>query len=217
MPVRRSSSRPLAAVLLAALGGVGCAGAAANTDATPPAAGPPATSGRANPADAEFMTGMIHHHAQAVQMAEWAPTHDAGQTVRTMSLRILISQKDEIALMQRWLADHGEPVPEPNPRGMPMRMGGMDHEMLMPGMLTPEQMEELDRARGAEFDRLFVRFMIQHHRGALVMVEELFASPGAAQNVIVYEFASDVFADQVAEIDRMERMLAEMPAGGADL
>ena len=194
----------LAVVVVAAA----CAGRAP----TPPAGQtpPPRAVRAASPAAVEFVTGMIHHHAQAVLMAGWAPTHDAGGTIRTLCQRILISQQDEIRLMQTWLGDNGQPVPEPNARGMTMTMGGAEHVMLMPGMLTEEQLGELDRARGAEFDRLFATYMIQHHRGAITMVEKLFASHGGTEDDFIYKLASDIFADQTAEIDRMERLLATM-------
>ena len=154
------------------------------------------------------MAGMIHHHAQAIVMSRWAPTHGASKSVTTLSERIINAQQDEILSMQRWLRSHGQPVPEPDPRGMMMEMGGMKHEMLMPGMLTDEQMKQLDAARGKDFDLLFLRFMIQHHQGAVTMVNDLFATPGAAQETSVYKMASDVFADQTTEIDRMQKMLA---------
>jgi uncharacterized protein (DUF305 family) len=159
------------------------------------------------------MQGMIHHHAQAIQMAELAASHDAGQGIRTLAQRIIISQRDEIALMQTWLRDNNEDAPAPNPNGAVMMMGGQQHVMLMPGMLTPEQMSELGRARGTQFDRLFLQGMIQHHEGALQMVEKLFASYGAAQDDLIYKFASDTFADQSSEIDRMRKTLDAMPGG----
>jgi uncharacterized protein (DUF305 family) len=161
------------------------------------------------------MSGMIHHHAQALVMAEMSPSHGASPAIQTLSRRILISQRDEIDLMQTWLRDVGAPVPEPNPRGMRMIMNGVEHDMLMPGMLTEAQVAELDAARGEVFDRLFVTYMIQHHRGAISMVETLFASHGGTEDERIYKFASDVFADQTAEIDRMETMLGNMtaPAG----
>ena len=174
----------------------------------------PAPARTASEADAYFMSGMIHHHAQALVMAGMAESHGAGQPLRSLSQRIIVSQTDEIALMQQWLAEHGQPVPEATPGPMRMRMGGMEHEMLMPGMLTEEQMAALDRARGAEFDRLFLEGMIQHHEGALTMVEELLASHGGAIDDFIYKFASDTFADQGIEIDRMQRMLDAMGAGG---
>ena len=108
----------------------------------------------------------------------------------------------------------GEQAPEATPTGLRMQMGGQEHEMLMPGMLSPEQMAQLDRARGTEFDRLFLTFMIQHHEGALLMVEDLFASYGGGADDLIYKIASDTFADQGSEIDRMQKMLDAMAAGG---
>ena len=160
-------------------------------------------------ADAQFMRGMIHHHAQAVVMAKWAPTHGAGADLRRLAERIVVAQQDEIALMQGWLRDKGEPVPEPTPGPMRMTMpDGTEHEMLMPGMLTEAELKQLDAARGAEFDRLFLTFMIRHHEGALGMVDELFASKGAGQDEDTFRLASDVFADQTTEIRVMKEMLA---------
>jgi uncharacterized protein (DUF305 family) len=153
-------------------------------------------------ADVHFMQGMIGHHAQAVTMAGWAPSHGAGGDVRILCERIVVSQQDEIASMQRWLRDHHETVPDANDRMA--QMPGM----LMPGMLTPEQMAQLEHATGSEFDQLFLRFMIQHHEGALTMVKALMESQGAAQDEVIFKFASDVNADQTAEIDRMAHLLA---------
>jgi uncharacterized protein (DUF305 family) len=161
-------------------------------------------------ADVHFMTGMISHHAQAIAMAKLAPTHGASSSVRTLAARIINAQTDEIVLMQQWLSDRRKPVPEPRPTGMRMVMNGMEHDMLMPGMLTPEQMKQLDAAQGKEFDRLFLTFMIQHHSGAVAMVKDLFAVPGAGQEDVVFKFASDVNTDQTTEIARMERMLAAL-------
>src|SRR6476469_9485490 len=114
--------------------------------------------------------------------------------------------------MQRWLRDRGKPVPEPG-TGMKMSMGHGQHEMLMPGMLTEAQMRQLDQARGPEFDRLFLRFMIQHHRGAVSMVTALFGTTGAARDEAVFKFGNDVSVDQTTEVARMERMLATLPPG----
>lgn len=161
-------------------------------------------------ADVQFMSGMIHHHAQAIVMAKWAPSHAAGSSVRTLAARIINAQQDEIATMQTWLRDRGQPVPDATPTGMKMVMDGEEHVMLMPGMLTDDQMARLDAAHGADFDRLFLTFMIQHHRGAVSMVKDLFASPGAAQDETVFKFASDVNVDQTTEIARMERMLTAL-------
>ena len=164
-------------------------------------------------ADIAFMTGMIGHHAQALVMARMAPSHGASPAVQTLAKRIINAQTDEIRTMQRWLRDREQPVPRPaalHPDGSGMGdMPGMthgDHAMLMPGMLTPPQMAQLDSARGPVFDERFLRFMIQHHRGALSMVKDLFATDGAAQDELVFKFANDANVDQTTEIARMERM-----------
>jgi uncharacterized protein (DUF305 family) len=160
---------------------------------------------RYSAADVQFMTGMIAHHAQAVLIAGWAPAHDASPALRALCERIVVGQRDEIAVMQRWLLERHQPVPDADARGH--TMPGMDHPMLMPGMLTSAQLAQLDAARGPEFDRLFLTFMIQHHRGALTMVRELVDTPGAARDGPLFQIASDVSADQTTEIDRMTRML----------
>jgi uncharacterized protein (DUF305 family) len=172
-------------------------------------------------ADVDFMSHMIGHHAQALVMSGWAPTHGASPSVRTLAERIINGQQDEIATMQRWLRDRGKPVPEPRPMAMTMSMpmddstsatsGHAMHEMLMPGMLTETQMMELDQARGGEFDRLFLTYMIQHHKGAVSMVKDLLGTYGAAQDETVFKFANDVSVDQSTEIARMERMLTTLP------
>ena len=159
------------------------------------------------PADVEFMQGMIPHHAQAVIMARWAATHGARADVRTLCQRIIIAQTDEIRLMSRWLAERNQDVPDSLSTKHVMKMGGMTHEMLMPGMLTDEQMAALDKARGADFDRLFLTGMIGHHQGAIDMVRELFSHGDAGHDETVFRFASDVEADQSAEIHKMQLML----------
>ena len=131
----------------------------------------------------------------------------------TLAARIINAQQDEIVAMQKWLRDRHQAVPEANPHGMTMKMDGMDHEMLMPGMLSETQLKQLDDARDKEFDRLFLTFMIQHHRGAVTMVKELFDTYGAAQDITVFKLASDVNVDQTTEIDRMQKMLASMIFG----
>jgi uncharacterized protein (DUF305 family) len=156
---------------------------------------------------------MIVHHRQAILMAGWAPTHDAGPALRALCERILVSQRDEIATMARWLTVHGAAPSDGSPSaGHAMAgtaaMAGMDEATPMPGMLSPEQLAQLDAARGPAFDRLFLTFMIQHHQGALTMVDRLFGAQGAAQDPYVFQAASDISADQTAEIDRMRRMLA---------
>ena len=187
------------------------------TSAAPAAATTrPAAPMRApNEADVNFVSGMIGHHAQALVMAGWAPSHGASQAVRVLCERIINEQRDEIALMQTWLRDRNLPVPDAKPGPMRMKMNGMEHEMLMPGMLTDEQMKELDAARGPEFDRLFLKYMIQHHQGAVTMVQQLFDTNGAAQEQSVYKLASDVSADQTSEITRMQKMLASLTSGAS--
>ena len=214
--MRTTSRLPLAAAFAALAGSAACSsgastGAAPQSVPTPQAAAP--APRRASAADVEFITGMIHHHAQAIVMAGFSTTHDANQQIQILSERIIVSQRDEIRLMQQWLGEVGQPAPEPDPRGMRMTMGGMEHMMLMPGMLTEEQMAQLDAARGRDFDRLFLTFMIQHHEGALQMVEKLFGTYGGGVDDVIYKIASDTFADQGSEIDRMQRMLDAMGGG----
>jgi uncharacterized protein (DUF305 family) len=162
------------------------------------------------PDDIHFMSGMIGHHSQAVVMAKMAPSHGASPMVRTLASRIINAQNDEIVIMQTWLADRLQPVPEATAGPMKMKMDGMEHEMLMPGMLTEAQMQELDASRGPDFDRNFLTFMIQHHNGAVSMVKDLYAGYGSAQDELVFKFSSDVNVDQTTEIARMEKMLAAL-------
>lgn len=154
-------------------------------------------------ADARFMQGMIGHHAQALEITALLASRTASETMRKLALRIQISQADEIQMMRRWLEARGLQVPNEHAHHMP----GVT---LMPGMLTPEEMERLAGAIGAAFDRLFLDFMIKHHEGALIMVKELFSTPGAGQESEIFAFASDVDADQRMEIDRMRPMLQEL-------
>jgi uncharacterized protein (DUF305 family) len=148
-------------------------------------------------ADVRFMQDMIGHHAQALTMAAMVPDRETGIQLSRLAQKIDISQRDEIEMMKRWLGERSQAVPD----------DAHMHAMRMPGMLTPEQMAQLDAARGLEFERLFLTFMIQHHEGALVMVEELFASPGSAQDSEVFRFVTDVDADQRDEIFIMQSML----------
>jgi len=164
-------------------------------------------------ADVRFFTGMISHHAQALVMSGLAPGHGAGSAVQTLAARIINAQNDEIHLMQRWLADRHQQVPEVHVDGLNMMIHGAGGMMNMPGMLTAEQMQELDRARGGEFDRLFLTYMIQHHKGAVTMVHELFATDGAGNDELAFKLASDIQADQTTEIARMEKMLRAMSGG----
>lgn len=211
---------------------------------------------RFSAADVAFVSGMIHHHAQAITMSEMAPTHGASDVVRTLAARIINGQVDEILTMQEWLAERGQPVPEvPEiaahlPPGVrpPSSSAAADHaghepsagsagDMAgheghepavestatdhsdhaahadhsdMPGMLTPAQLARLDAARGEEFDLLYLALMIRHHEGAVIMVEELFATDGALQDIPLFRLASDIQAEQRSEIERMTLMLKEM-------
>jgi uncharacterized protein (DUF305 family) len=165
-------------------------------------------------ADVDFMAGMIPHHAQAVLIAGWAPTHGARPDLRVLCERMVIGQRDEIAFMRNWLRDRGEVVPDANATHHRMKMNGVEHDMLMPGMLSPAELAQLDKARDTEWDRLFLTFMIRHHDGAIKMVDDLFASYGALQDDDVYKFASDMYADQTTEIERMQKMLAALEKRG---
>ncbi len=166
-------------------------------------------------ADISFMQGMIHHHAQAILISKWAPTHGASESLIVLCGRIINAQRDDIHLMQAWLKDRGKTVPAADTLGTPMTMAGMDHgamnhATMMPGMLSDAQLKQLDAARGTAFDRLFLSFMIQHHNGAIVMVKELFATNGAGQDQTVFKFAADVNVDQTTEVERMRKMLAPL-------
>lgn len=167
-----------------------------------------------SPADVQFMQGMIMHHAQAVEMTALIESHTENKDVRSLGARISRSQSDEIKFMKRWLASRGQPISEAMSDMHHMQMPGMDHTKmshgsmaLMPGMLTPEQMEALRKAKGEEFDRLFLTGMIQHHGGALTMVKDLFDTAGAGQDAELFNFATDVDSGQRAEIRIMQNML----------
>jgi uncharacterized protein (DUF305 family) len=154
-------------------------------------------------ADVRFMQGMIGHHQQAVEMTTLLATRTTNEDMRKLARRIEASQADEIRMMEEWLRRRGERQPDPHAHHAP-------GAPLMPGMLSADEMRRLAAAKGAEFDGLFLEYMIKHHEGALVMVAELFASPGAGQESEIYAFASDVDADQRMEIDRMRGMLREL-------
>jgi uncharacterized protein (DUF305 family) len=156
------------------------------------------------------MQGMIYHHAQAVEMTTMIPSHTQNEDLRSLGARISSSQSDEIKFMNRWLAARGESIPKPMAKmpGMEMPDEPSQNSMaLMPGMLTPHQMEALRKAKGAEFDRLFLVGMIQHHNGALTMVKDLFDTAGAGQDAEIFNFATDADNTQRAEIRIMETML----------
>ncbi len=163
--------------------------------------------------DVHFMQGMIMHHAQALQMVSLIADHTTRPDMPLLGQRIAISQRDEIRMMRTWLQDHHEMTPDSTGHMAAMPGMGMG-DMLMPGMLTPAQMAALGAAKGPAFDRLFLEGMIHHHEGALVMVKHLFGTNGAAQTSEIFRFASDVDADQRAEIKRMQALLDAMPAGG---
>ena len=178
--------------------------------------------------DVEFMQGMIHHHAQAVEMTDMIESSTENRNIRLIGERISKSQSDEIAFMKRWLEMRGEPVGmhapahghEP-PKGEtpnapkhghePPKVETQDTPHLMPGMLTPAQMDALRKSKGAEFDRLFLTGMIQHHNGALVMVKDLFDSPGSGQEAELFTFATDVDSGQRAEIKSLRTLLDKKP------
>ena len=154
-------------------------------------------------ADVKFMQGMIHHHAQAVDMVGLLATRTTDPRMKMLARRIEVSQNDEIGMMRRWLSARGQQVPGAHAHHEP-------GAPIMPGMLTADEMATLAAAKGTEFDRLFLEGMIKHHNGALTMVETLFSAPGAAQESEIFGFAADVDADQRMEIDRMAAMLKEI-------
>lgn len=191
-------------------------------------------------ADVDFMTGMIGHHAQALIMSDLAPENNASPAIQTLAARIINAQNDEIATMQNWLKVRNQPVPMVHIDGLNLEIhmeggesgkmndhAGMDHANMnhdedeqdsmamghhhdMPGMLTQAQLEELSEAKGAEFDRKFLAFMVQHHEGAVIMVRELFGTDGAALDEDSFRLASDIQVDQITEIERMRLMLSQM-------
>jgi uncharacterized protein (DUF305 family) len=161
-------------------------------------------------ADVQFMQGMITHHAQAVEMTALIASHTTNKDLRSLGARISSSQTDEMKFMKRWLEARGQPVSPPMHEMHRMDMPThATHSMLMPGMLTPKQMEALKKSQGAEFDHLFLTGMIQHHQGALAMVKDLFDTAGAGQDAELFNFASDVDSGQRAEIRIMQTMLRE--------
>jgi uncharacterized protein (DUF305 family) len=175
------------------------------------------------PADVEFMQGMIWHHAQAVVMSDWAPTHGASTQVATLCKKIALSQRDEINVMQHWLHDRGLSAPDPLTmwaddtamawQMMPMKMPDGKMMTRMSGMLSPAQMHQLEAAHDTTFDRLYLQYMIGHHQGALDMVKDLFATPGGGQEPVLFGFATDIDAGQRVQIARMQALLTHSPLG----
>lgn len=216
--------RAIAALLL-----LGWIGACANTESTAPNASTSETSDLEalywsridssrmsfTEADVNFMTGMIAHHAQALIMSRLAPENGAAESVQRLAARIINAQKDEISSMQRWLRDRDQPVPKIQIEGLNLmvEISGQPYTSYrdMHGVLSQEQLEELAGARGTDFDRLFLTYMIEHHSGAVHMVENLFSADGAAQDEEAFRLASDIQVDQRTEIDRMNLMLDRLP------
>ena len=202
-----------AALLLAALPAA-CARPVTEQPVTtePVAAGAASVPGRRYvDADVRFMQHMIEHHAQALAMTALVPARAADETLRLVAQRIEVSQRDEIARMRQWLLKRGEAVPATG--GTHEHHSASEGRPPMPGMLSAAELARLAAASGAEFDRLFLEYMIRHHEGALVMVSELFATRGAGQELDIFRFASDVDADQRAEIQGMRRMQSRLPGG----
>jgi uncharacterized protein (DUF305 family) len=168
-------------------------------------------------ADVDFMTKMIAHHAQALLMSALAEGNDAGTSVQVLAARIINAQQDEIETMQKWLRDRGRRAPQVHIDGLDLSIRGSAHQhsgrqqaMDMPGMLSREQLEELAAAKGSDFDRAYLTYMIQHHEGAVIMVQELFSTNGAALDVEIFQLASEINAEQITEIERMKQMLETM-------
>jgi uncharacterized protein (DUF305 family) len=176
------------------------AGASTEVDTTRP---------RFTAADVQFMQHMIGHHGQALVMTELVPSRTQRENMRLLAERIAVSQRAEMEMMQRWLKQRGQALPaaDASHDHMQMNHGDAGHEMLMPGMLNAAELEQLRAARGSAFDRLFLKYMIRHHEGALTMVAALFTTNGAAQDPETFRFAADVDADQRAEIKRMRTLL----------
>lgn len=171
---------------------------------------------RFTPADVKFMTNMLHHHAQAVDLARMVPERTTTDAIRILAARIINAQMDEIAIMQRWLRERGQAVPELHEMGGRVMVHGHEGQMvMMPGMIPPAEVRALMELTGTAFDRRFLELMIRHHTGAVEMVRELFATDGALQDEDAFRFASDVQVDQVTEVNRMERMLEAMSGSGS--
>ncbi|HEX6251369.1 MAG TPA: DUF305 domain-containing protein [Gemmatimonadaceae bacterium] len=184
----------------------GCAGTTAQS--VNPVAEPARASAAGAAAELQFARDMIEHHAQALAMTALVPGRAAAAPVRLLAERLEVSQRDEIAQLRGWLSRRGE-----GSTGDTADPASHHDHGSMPGMRTAEQLARLEAARGAEFDRLFLEHMIAHHEGALVMIRDLFAAPGAGQDPEIFRFASEIEADQRMEITRMQQLLAAMPDG----
>lgn len=164
--------------------------------------------------DVKFMTGMICHHAQALVMSRLAPENGASPQIQTLTSRIINAQKDEIKTMQSWLTRRNEPVPKIKYDSLEMQITINSEPYTeykkMPGVLSQQKIHELAEAKGNEFDRLFLKYMIQHHEGAVIMVDNLFSKDEAAKGDATYRLASGIQADQRTEIDRMKQMLQDL-------
>ena len=158
--------------------------------------------------DIQFMQGMIAHHAQALEMTTLIPSRTSREDLRRLGERIDASQKAEIAMMQRWLRSHGAEVPSLDAHGMHHDAAG--HMTMMPGMLTHVEMSQLEKSSGVEFERLFLQLMIRHHQGALTMVSDLMSTSGSARDEQIFNYATDINADQSAEIQRMQTLLRDI-------
>lgn len=169
-------------------------------------------------ADVKFMTGMIAHHAQALVMSRLAPKNGASAEIQRLAARIINAQQDEIKSMQQWLRDRDQPVPDIEIEGLNLMIELNDKPYTMykkmRGVLSQQQIEELAAAKGSDFDRLFLKYMIEHHSGAVFMVENLFDTDGAAQDDQAFRLASDIQVDQRTEIDRMQQMLDQLTESG---
>lgn len=190
---------------------MGCASGVPGAESRPQAAsvtgGQPAQEVMAQPysaADVRFMQQMIPHHAQALLMTGMVEARTERPAMLLLAERIEHSQVSEIDMMRQWLTRRGESVPDVTPEHA---HHAIDHSHSMAGMLNDEEIAKLSAASGDEFDRLFLVYMIRHHEGALAMVGELFATPGGGQETETFSLASDVDADQRAEIRRMQAML----------
>ena len=208
----RFASQAIRRLLLPATLAAACARPGAEPPVVRPAVATPAATTpqrRYVAADVRFMQHMIEHHGQALTMTALVPERAASEAVRLMAQRIEVSQRDEIARMRRWLIERGENVPGLD--GAHQHHVTSDSGARMPGMLSRDELQRLSESRGPEFDQLFLEYMIRHHEGALVMVSELFATDGAGQELDIFRFASDVDADQRAEIRRMGLMRDQLP------